>query len=224
MDNCRAYSYNRVYETYKNSSVPVFFLPGDNEWNDCNDYQNAMEKWRHNFVGYEQKWSPLPFQVFRQGNRTENFYFVYKKVVYIGLNMVGGKVHNEEEWRMRLNDNLKWIRNRVRDHMEEIALVVIFGNSGNLDVNRSFFVDLASLVTEWNSEFIQKPGTQDEMIQRNLPVFYIKEHENESVLHKDFMGIRDFMLVNIQSGIWPAAKISIDSELKEITYNDEKWT
>ena len=122
-----------------------------------------------------------------------------------------------------MNDNLKWIRNRVRDHMEEIALVVIFGNSGNLDVNRSFFVDLASLVTEWNSEFIQKPGTQDEMIQRNLPVFYIKEHENESVLHKDFMGIRDFMLVNIQSGIWPAAKISIDSELKEITYNDEKW-
>lgn len=222
MDHCKPYSFDRLYETYKNSSVPVFFLPGDNEWNDCDDFQGAADKWRSNFVGFEQNWSPLPFEVFRQRNRIENFYFVYKRVIYIGLNMVGGQVHDEKEWSIRLNDNIRWVRNRVRDHIEEIELVMIFGNSGNTDVNRSFFVDLASLVSEWNSEYIQDANSRGQ-IRRSLPVLYVKESENESVLHKNFMGKRDFVLVNIQSGIWPAAKISVDAELNEITYNNEKW-
>lgn len=212
-NRCRDDLYNRVSQTYKNSSVPVFFVPGDNEWNDCDDYPASVGRWRDTFVNFEMNWSPLPFQVYRQKRRIENFCFVQKKVLYFGLNMVSGVVDNTNKnaWSRRLDDNYKWVRNQVQRFVNDIKVVVIFGNSGNIEANNDFFMNVETMIKQWKSE------------NKTLPVFYIKENDNESVIHKDYMGQSDFVLINVQSGVWPPAKVHIDTSLNHFSFNDEEW-
>ena len=41
--------------------------------------------------------------------------------------MVAGKVHDAELWSRRLGDNIKWLRNRVSENIDDIDVVVSFG-------------------------------------------------------------------------------------------------
>lgn len=208
---------------YRNSSVPVFFLPGDNEWNDCDDFPASVKKWRRTFVSYEQNWGNLNFEVSRQKNRRENFSFVYKNAIHIGLNMVAGRVHSVPQWKKRLQENVDWIRLSVNASIEEIEVVLIFGNSGNIEPNEEFFVQLKNLVQQWNSEMIQVNKHSRLQVRRHLPVFYIKQSENNSRINENFMGQEDFVLVNVHHGKWPPARFSVDTRRKSFTF-DEDWS
>ena len=218
-NHCRSGVYERVSQMYLNSSIPVFFLPGDNEWNDCDDFPASAQRWRQTFVKYEQNWNPLAFQVSRQQNRPENFSFVFKKAIYIGLNMVAGQIKNSKLWRKRLYDNLDWVRVSVEDQIDELEVVLIFGNSGNLDSNKEFFLQLRSLVEEWNNEIIR---VNKQKVRRHLPFFYIKQNQLESKIKENFMDQSDFVLVNVHEGIWPPAKFSVNTENKSFTL-DKDW-
>ena len=67
------------------------------------------------------------------------------------------------------------------------------------------------------SELIQIENTRLE-VNRHLPVFYIKESENKFVLHENYMGTPNFVLVNIHSETWPPVKLSIDTEMNSFTF------
>ena len=145
----------------------------------------------------------MKFEVARHKNRPENFSFVYKKAIYIGLNMVGGRVHSEEKWKKRLKDNFNWVRLRVEEHIDDLEAVLIFGNSGNVDSNTGFFVQRKRLVQKWNSETIQISEKSTQLqgrTTRHLPVFYIKQNENESRIHENFMQQKELILSNIHEG------------------------
>ncbi len=222
-NRCRSGFYDRVSDLYKNSSVPVFFLPGDNEWNDCDDFPLSVTRWRNTFVDYEKNWGSLNFQVSRHRNRPENFCFVYKKAIYIGLNMIGGRVPSRDQWKKRLKDNFNWVRLRVEENIDNIDVVLIFGNSGNIESNAGFFVQLKGLVQKWNSEMIQMQVSNTEsQVRRHLPVFYIKQNENESRIKENFMEQKHFVLINVHEGKWPPAKIFVDTRNKSFTF-DEEW-
>ena len=217
VNRCESHLYDKIVDIYKNSTVPVFFVPGDNEWNDCDNYPDTINTWRNHFVDFEQNWSPLPFEVVRHKKQIENFSFMHKKVLYIGLNMVGGIVHNASEWTNRMDDNIEWVANRVNQHMKEVEVVMVFGNSGNIKENEDFFIDLAILIEEWNTEYF-------DAVKSKLHFFYIKESENEFALNQNFMGQDNFLLVNIQEGTWPVGRITIDTSMKQFTYNDDgEW-
>ena len=219
-NRCNPKRYEMISETFRHSSVPVFLLPGDYEWNDCDDFPASVTTWRNTFVDFEMNWSPLPFKVFRQKARMENFSFVHEKVMYFGLNMVGGLMEdiNQSQWSNRLRSNLRWVKNGVRRFFDKIELVIIFGSTGSIDVNKDFFMHLEVLVKQWNSEYVHDINT-GEIIRRKLPVLYIKESDNESAI--DFMGESNLILVNIRSGIWPPAKVSVDTRLNQFSFKDE---
>lgn len=206
-DRCPLAAYTNVAKVYSESSIPVLFVPGDNEWNNCNDYKQSESIWKDTFVGFESKQAPFPFEVTRQSNAEENFFFINNKVIYIGLNMVDGRINKHRDWDSRLKKNIIWVHNIVRRNIKSVEVVVIYGNSGNIKANSQFFTDLANLVQKWN----------------DLLVVYIKESNNESRVIENYMQIENFMLVNLKQGIWPPAKFSINPATNSFTFDDRDW-
>ena len=92
----------------QDSSVPVFIIPGDNEYNDCSDPDSAFALWESEFSFFDQNWSHN-FSVSYQVGREENFAFVSDGILFIGINLVGGTVHDAQEFADRSADDLAWI-------------------------------------------------------------------------------------------------------------------
>lgn len=81
----------------------------DNEWNNCPNIDEAYQNWLIAFDRFDELWNhDLP--VIRNEKRKEIFSFVSKRSLFIGLNMVGGRVHDEAKWSERLDDQFKWIK------------------------------------------------------------------------------------------------------------------
>jgi hypothetical protein len=115
--------------------IPTFIVPGDNEWNDQDDPAAGWQKWLNHFFCFDAKWDP-PAPVERQAERLENFAFLLDGVLFIGLNKVGGKVHDKAEWATRLDDNAAWVAASIAKHGKRAHSAVIFAQAeaaGNTD-------------------------------------------------------------------------------------------
>lgn len=107
--------------------------------------------------GIEQHWSPLPFSVVRLESRPENFAFVYHRVLVVGLNLVGGRVHNSNEWVDRLTDLLNWTTDLLMEHQDEIGALVLLGHANP---------------TRWHNDYFFEPLVQY-MNTNELPILYV---------------------------------------------------
>ncbi len=113
---CHEAVYVKVSGMLRKSEPPVLIIPGDNEWNDCvdPDPDQAWQYWTKYFMRLDRHWKhQLP--VFRQLEREENFSFVQNGVLFIGLNIVGGRVHDAAEWKLRHAQCLTWVRRNLRE-------------------------------------------------------------------------------------------------------------
>ncbi|MCA9140632.1 MAG: hypothetical protein KDB00_27860 [Planctomycetales bacterium] len=111
--------------------IPTFIVPGDNEWNDQVDPDRHWEYWEKHFLFFDERWR-LPVGVDRVGRqmvRPENFAFVLDKVLFIGINKVGGKIHDPQEWTRRLQQNGEWIDRQLVGHRDQIHSAVIFAQA-----------------------------------------------------------------------------------------------
>lgn len=90
---CIEYIYQDTRSMLLRSRAPAFSVIGDNEWNDCPTAQisDAWTFWNRHLLGIVDSWNH-GFNIERLQNRTENLYFVYKRTLFIMLNLVGGKV------------------------------------------------------------------------------------------------------------------------------------
>lgn len=126
------------------NAIPTFIVPGDNEWNDQADPDRGWAYWSKHFMLFDAKW-PTVAPVQRQEGRKENFAFVKDGVLFIGINKVGGLVHDAEEWHQRLTDNGRWVEEQMTKHREQVHSAAIFAQakaSGSAAPgNSSVFVD-----------------------------------------------------------------------------------
>lgn len=99
------------------------------------------------FVGFHRKWN-TPFRVFHDSQRPENFYFIHKRVLYVGLNIVGGTVHSSSEWRSRLSYQWRWTRGLLNTFLpsKEAASVVIIGHADPRVEHNAFFDPLKDYI------------------------------------------------------------------------------
>ena len=125
---CEEQVYAKVAGILAASARPVFIIPGDNEWNDCTDPDTGWRNWTRHLMRFEERW-PQRLRVFRQLEREENFSFVQGGVLFIGINLVGGRVHDAQEWKTRLADNLHWVRRNLKQFGSEAEAVVVFGHA-----------------------------------------------------------------------------------------------
>ncbi|MBH54838.1 MAG: hypothetical protein CMI18_10890 [Opitutaceae bacterium] len=120
--------YDAVVEILKTSNKPLFIIPGDNEWNDCADPTEAWKLWDTRFMRFEENW-PNNLGAERQEERVENFAFVHQNIVFLGINLVGGRVHDPAEWQDRIQDNNQWIRDQFLKYRDEVQGAVLFGHA-----------------------------------------------------------------------------------------------
>lgn len=178
---CTEDRYIMVKDMLLASPIPTFIVPGDNEvrichrsissrfdssfltcplfetqWNDCGSDANidlAWSQWENNFMRLEDNWNHT-FPVVRNVDRPENFYFVHKRTLIFGLNIVGGKVHNATEWHARLTSSAEWVKQVVELFVPTSASgVVILAQAQLSDDHMDFFDPLRRLVRDdWNNE------------------------------------------------------------------------
>jgi len=215
-DRCSHNSYERIAQVYSNSIVPVFFVPGKREWNNCPDYEASQNMWKNAFVGFERKHWDMQletrgYKVKRQETRTENFAFAFKDAVYIGLNLVAGNIWDHDEWDLRLDANIEWVEENVEEN-QDANLIVIFGSAGLIHKNDRFFIGLKEKSQIWADNG-----------RESLQFLYVKQSATKMLYHNDANNMTNFSILNIESDRWPPTKLSLDTSRYKMTFDDESW-
>ncbi len=135
---CSSGVYEKVSGMLRKSKAPVFIIPGDNEWNDCLFPSAAWAHWERTFMRFDQNWQhKLP--VFRQLEREENFAFTQNNILFLGINLVGGRVHDAEEWKLRHQQNATWTQQNIDRCGDELRGIVLFGHAHPKPIHNDFF-------------------------------------------------------------------------------------
>lgn len=135
---CVEPAYKTVAGILRKSPRPMFIVPGDNEWNDCPDPDDAWRLWSLHLLHLERSFT-LPFPVATQETRQENFAFVTHGVLFIGLNLVGGTIHDAAEWTRRHADNLAWTRRHLTERQAHVRAAVLLAQANPTEAHRDYF-------------------------------------------------------------------------------------
>jgi len=191
--------YQKVSGMLRQSTAPVFIIPGDNEWNDCSDPapDQAWSYWKQYFNRFDDHWNHS-FPVFRQIEHEENFSFTRNGVLFVGLNIVGGLVHDPAEWRQRHADDLEWIRRNLAKFGDEAGCLVLFGHATPAKKHKDFFEPMSTIA--------QKFGK---------PILYLHGDGHVWTYNRPFEA-RNILRVQVdQGGIAPPLKIIVTDDATE---------
>lgn len=156
---CEESIYVKVSGMLSAAARPVFIIPGDNEWNDCvsPEPDQAWQYWKKHMMRLDQRWQhDLP--VFRQLNREENFSFVRGRVLFVGLNIVGGRVHDAAEWKQRHSLCLNWVRRNLIQFGEQVSSLVVFGHAKPAASHKDFFDSFSEVAEQFDKPILYLHG------------------------------------------------------------------
>ena len=194
---CDAAVYQKVAAMLAKSTVPMFVLPGDNEWNDCSDPTAAWALWVKHLNRFDRRWKP-PFAVERGPNHEENFAFVRNGVLFIGVNVVGGKVHNADEWKQRHSNCASWVKENFAKHGDDVSSTVLFGHATPSPTQSDFFNELNSLALEFEK-----------------PILYLHGDGHVWVKNRPFEA-KNILRVQVDQGrLGPPVRISVSEDPNE---------
>ena len=88
---------------------------------------------------FDRNWQH-DFRLYRQLEHEENFSFVKNGVLFIGINIVGGRVVDKAEWTQRHADDLDWVRRNLRRFSDHVSSMVLFGHALPVERHNDFFV------------------------------------------------------------------------------------
>jgi hypothetical protein len=140
--------YAKVAGILRQSRVPVFIVPGDNEWNDLDNPEEGWRFWTKHFLHFDRHFQGTP-AVRRQGVRPENFAFESKGVLLIGINLVGGRVHDRKEWETRHRQDADWVRENFRAARARTRAAVILAQADPNKTHDSFTRELGPIAREF---------------------------------------------------------------------------
>jgi hypothetical protein len=144
------------------NTIPTWIVVGDNEWNDLEDPAQGWKWWQKYYFKFEERFQP-PWKTERQPERPENFAFVRKGVVFIGINLVGGRVHDASEWALRLPQDAAWIKEVLsRPSMTDVRAAVIFCQANPLTIKpgepkekfKPFLVPFRQAAADWKKPLL----------------------------------------------------------------------
>jgi hypothetical protein len=195
---CTENIYIKVAEYLKKLDVPVFMVPGDNEWNDCQDPDEAWNLWDKYFMSFEKNWKNV-YHILRQEERYENFAFIRKEVLLIGINLVGGRIHDQKEWDQILQFDSDWIKIHFEKNKKRVKGAVVFAQA-NPDEKHKLFIDqFCSIVIKFEK-----------------PVLFIHGDGHEWI-HDDPWIVSNMIRVQVDKGsIAPPVAVKADHQYNKI--------
>jgi predicted phosphodiesterase len=199
---CKKEVYEDLAEILKKSKKPVYITPGDNEYNDCDHPKKALEHWKKNFLKFNEHWE-TDWETSYQKGQKENFSWRQEDVLFIGLHLVGGKLHSKKEWKERLDANADWLEQLMDpDKTKGMNALVIFGHA-NLQSH-------ADKVKDFTKRFRTLAAQFDK------PILYL--HGDGHVWLKDRpWKEKNILRVQVDSGA-KILKVSVDTNSKKVFY------
>ena len=146
----------------KGNTIPTWIVPGDNEWNDLENPGQGWSWWQTYYAKFEKHF-PDAWKTERQADRPENFTFVRKGVVFIGVNLVGGAIHDASEWALRLPQDAAWIKEVLsRPSMTDVRAAVVLCQANPLVLKpgdpkekfKPFLVPFRQTAVEWKKPLL----------------------------------------------------------------------
>jgi hypothetical protein len=195
------------------SPAPVFLILGDNEWNDCPNVDEAYSFWHNSFDDFESKYWDLPsdLNVRRWVSLPENFAFEYRQTLFIGLNLVGGRVHDKAEWRNRLKTQYVITRDLINRYVDRTAesgiqRVVLFGHANPNRAHWHYFIRLR-LFIHWK-------------LKNRVPILYLNADGHEWKYDPEYMSQKSLLRIQV-AGRGNEVPVRIQINPDEVTSNPE---
>jgi len=148
--------------TITSNTIPTWIVVGDNEWNDLENPEQGLKWWHKYYFKFEERFQPS-WKTERQAERPENFAFVRKGVAFIGINLVGGRVHDAAEWAVRLPQDAAWIKTVLtRPSMSDARAAVVFCQANPFSIKTgegkdkfaSFLVPFRQTAADWKKPIL----------------------------------------------------------------------
>ncbi len=164
------------------SPIPVYVTPGKNDWATCDDPFDAFEDWKSSFVGFEKNWEDQIPVIRRQESRKENFAFVEKDVLFIGLHLVDGiKKKNFGDDHEIIEESLFLdAKNFTNDQMNlsaDASALVIFSHAKN---HKHFYEFYKGLKEDFTN---MMPNRSALFVHVGKKHFKISREDNITVVH-----------------------------------------
>jgi len=210
---CQESAYSDIATLFSNSSLPVYFIVGDNEFNDCPDPKEAFGFWEDYLLDFETEHWPAPklWNIARPDKYSENFGFLHRNVLILGINLVGGVVHDNKEWQKRHAANLEWINSNYFDNEARFDTMVVLAHADpEILANESFFLSFFRLVRDVYSE------KQVVFIHRNLG-------SDSWGLETAYDGITNLMVAVVEGTVWPPMLVTIDTAAGILEIDQRQW-
>lgn len=197
---CDEAVYQDVSGILQEFTTPTFVLLGDSEYNDCDDPSAAFQLWNQYFLNFHQNWT-FDQSVEYQVNRSENFAWVQDKVMFMGLNLVGGAVHDQDEWDTRLTDNSNFLRDFVAAHGAGSKALVIFGHANMSEIEPDKFMTFTDVMRSVAEEF-------------EKPVLYMHGDLHFWFLNRPYSEQQNILRVQIEGGT-NAVQVTVNPNLDQ---------
>ena len=147
-----------------------------------------------NFQRFDEHWSH-ELNVTRQPERDENFSFVASNVLVMGINLVGGRVHDLDEWRQRMTDDANWVREHFETYRDQVSHAVVFAHAF-AGGNRQPFAD----------EFIPAAAAFGH------PILYLQGDTHNWVQDQPFRAAPNVTRVIVDSGGVPPVQVTVTDD------------
>jgi hypothetical protein len=129
----------------------------------------------------------------------------------VGINLVGGVVHDNKEWEDRHDADLRWIELNYNAYEGEFETMVIIAHADpEIQANEPFFDVFYELV---RSDFA---GTQIIFIHRSLG-------DEGWALEPNYNGIENLMVAVVEGTLWPPMLVTIDTAAGLVEIDQKQW-
>jgi len=208
--NCAEPSFSTLERVLtEGSNVPVFTVNGANDYINCPNPFQAFTYWNQYFSSLERNWNLNGYNVERMDEHVENFAFVQKRVLFIGIDLVVGEVNTITNRAERDFFNFQWIRDQVTEKFDSVSDLVIFGN-GKIKDDK-----------DWNNQNIHtqffRRVIEDVIDYAMIRTLYVHPTTSDSWEVSRPFDSPFLTVVNVQESHFPFMKITVDPDGR-ITY------
>ncbi len=121
---------------------------------DCPDPSLAWKNYTEHLVNIDKKYwtSTSRFQIKRDPGRPENFAFIFRRTLFVGLNMVSNE--DETKTAARLEHNLQWVDDNVEPHAGGIDVIFLMGHGRLRDLPTFRDAIVKKTKDEWKNKLI----------------------------------------------------------------------
>lgn len=149
--------YLQVAALLRTSNAPVYIVPGDNEWNDLDNPAEGWGFWTRHLLNLDEHWKKRA-RVSRQPGHTENMAWVQKGVLMIGLNIVGGSIHDPQEWKTRHAACAEWVTANLARHAHHTRAAVVFAQARPKEHHEDFFAPFVKAASDYGKPVMYLHG------------------------------------------------------------------